>query len=304
MLLAALLDAGADQEAVTAALRRLSDAAGEPVALRCDNVGGTGCAPAGHRRRGAEYRASPGPEQVLAPGTGGPAAPSRRPEFAATAFGLLADAESQGTRRSGRAGRVPRGRRAGLAGRRHRLRGRAALARTAGSGRSSHRQCVGLGSGTVGTAHGACQCRSRRSSSCSPSQEHPPARVRARASLHADRCCVAGRTGGWLGGDAGLWWCGGRVRRGQPGSGRSSERAPGISASQAGRRRPGCASLRLVEATVDDLDPRLWPDALEACERRALDCWLTPALMRTGRPAQVVSALTGLTPSRQWCARC
>jgi uncharacterized protein (DUF111 family) len=52
--------------------------------------------------------------------------------------------------------------------------------------------------------------------------------------------------------------------------------------------------LALVESTVDDLDPRLWPDALTALQAAgALDAWLTPAVMRTGRPGQVVSALTG-----------
>jgi pyridinium-3,5-bisthiocarboxylic acid mononucleotide nickel chelatase len=53
------------------------------------------------------------------------------------------------------------------------------------------------------------------------------------------------------------------------------------------------ATLRLVESTLDDLDPRLWPGALEALRfAGALDAWLTPATMRGGRPAQVVSALT------------
>ncbi len=53
------------------------------------------------------------------------------------------------------------------------------------------------------------------------------------------------------------------------------------------------APLRLVESTVDDLDPRLWPDALDALHTAgAIDCWLTPVLMRTGRPGQLVTVLT------------
>jgi pyridinium-3,5-bisthiocarboxylic acid mononucleotide nickel chelatase len=53
------------------------------------------------------------------------------------------------------------------------------------------------------------------------------------------------------------------------------------------------AALRLVEATVDDIDPRLWPDALAALQAAgAIDSWLTPVLMRNGRPGHVVSALT------------
>jgi uncharacterized protein (TIGR00299 family) protein len=47
-----------------------------------------------------------------------------------------------------------------------------------------------------------------------------------------------------------------------------------------------------VDATVDDLDPRLWPDVLEALRGiGAADAWCTPALMRKGRPGQVLSAI-------------
>jgi pyridinium-3,5-bisthiocarboxylic acid mononucleotide nickel chelatase len=48
-----------------------------------------------------------------------------------------------------------------------------------------------------------------------------------------------------------------------------------------------------VDATVDDLDPRLWPDVLEALRGvGAADAWCTPALMRKGRPGHVLSAVT------------
>jgi pyridinium-3,5-bisthiocarboxylic acid mononucleotide nickel chelatase len=47
-----------------------------------------------------------------------------------------------------------------------------------------------------------------------------------------------------------------------------------------------------VEATVDDLDPRLWPAVLDALvEAGAVDAWLTPVVMRKGRPGNVVTAL-------------
>ncbi len=50
--------------------------------------------------------------------------------------------------------------------------------------------------------------------------------------------------------------------------------------------------LLLVEATVDDLDPRLWPGALDALHAAgSLDAWAAPVLMRHGRPGHVVTAL-------------
>lgn len=51
--------------------------------------------------------------------------------------------------------------------------------------------------------------------------------------------------------------------------------------------------LLVVETTVDDLDPRLWPEVLEQVQAAgAADVWLTPVLMRHGRPGHVVTALT------------
>ena len=47
-----------------------------------------------------------------------------------------------------------------------------------------------------------------------------------------------------------------------------------------------------LEATVDDLDPRLWPAVLDALVGAgAADAWLTPVVMRKGRPGSVVTAL-------------
>ena len=50
--------------------------------------------------------------------------------------------------------------------------------------------------------------------------------------------------------------------------------------------------VTVVETTVDDLDPRLWPSVLEAVRAAgAWDCWCTPIVGRHGRPGQVLTAL-------------
>lgn len=62
-----------------------------------------------------------------------------------------------------------------------------------------------------------------------------------------------------------------------------------------GRTSPSADRARrllMLEANVDDLEPELVPDAIDALlAAGALDAWTTPIVMKRGRPAAAISAL-------------
>jgi hypothetical protein len=64
------------------------------------------------------------------------------------------------------------------------------------------------------------------------------------------------------------------------------------SRTEAGPASGPAEPVTVVETTVDDLDPELWPGVLLAVRAAgAWDCWTTATVGRHGRPGQVLTAL-------------
>ena len=295
MLLGALLDAGADLAAVESAITRLSSAAGEGVTLRRESVRRHGLRATHVVVDGTTSTVHRRLADVLALVTAAGLAGSAE-AFAIRVFGLLASAEA-------RVHGVP-----AAEIEFHEVGALDSLADVTGTAAALDSlgllgpdatvtvSSVGLGHGTVTGAHGLL-----------------PVPVPAVLQLLADAgapvgagpgagelctptgaALLAAMASGWgpvppmVVGSSG-YGAGGR----DPDSHANVLRVLiGTAAAQAPAWQT--ASLRLVESTVDDLDPRLWPEALAAMHAAgAIDCWLTPVLLRNGRPGHVVSALTG-----------
>ncbi len=82
------------------------------------------------------------------------------------------------------------------------------------------------------------------------------------------------------------------TRTGMGAGGRDPDDVANVLRLVLGESADGGGTALLLETNVDDLDPRLWPGVLQRLlDVGASDAWLTPILMKKGRPAHTLSVL-------------
>jgi pyridinium-3,5-bisthiocarboxylic acid mononucleotide nickel chelatase len=83
-------------------------------------------------------------------------------------------------------------------------------------------------------------------------------------------------------------------RTGVGAGGRDPDEVPNVLRVVIGETVEDPAQEVVYETNVDDLDPRIWPQVLSRLlAAGAADAWLTPILMKKGRPAYTLSVLAG-----------
>lgn len=291
MLLAALLDLGADEAAVRAGLARLPV---EPVSLHVSEVRRFGLR-ARHVRVTVPDRAAERTlREVLAVVDAAGLAPEVRC-FAAAVFTRLAEAEAA-------VHGLPVG-----AVHLHEVGALDAIADVVGCGLALHSlgllaadppvrfvvSPVAVGSGAVRTAHGVLPVPAPavlRLLVGAPIAGHHAAQelcTPTGAALLAELAGAWGPLPGCVPVRVGVG-AGARDPAGHPNVLRVvlGDEVAGVGAA------PRPEPLVVVEATVDDLDPRLWPDVLDALRAAgAADAWCVPVVGRKGRPGHVLTAL-------------
>jgi hypothetical protein len=82
------------------------------------------------------------------------------------------------------------------------------------------------------------------------------------------------------------------ARQGVGAGGRDLPDRPNVVRLMVGQPLAADSSTLLLEANVDDMDPRLWPPVLaRLLAAGASDVWLVPIVMKKGRPAHILSVL-------------
>ncbi len=92
------------------------------------------------------------------------------------------------------------------------------------------------------------------------------------------------------------------TRTGVGAGGRDPAEVPNVVRVVLGETEASQRNDLVYETNVDDLDPRVWPQVLaRLLDAGASDAWLTPILMKKGRPAYTLSVLT--TPAHAAAVR-